>query len=181
MHIKLRKITSDDLKTIIDWRMSPNVTKYMYTDPKLNLEGQKVWLKNINSSKNQFYWIIECDNKPIGVVSITDIDYINSRCQWGHYIGDISYRGKGIFSCVECNIYDYVFYNLKLNKLVTEVFRFNKNAIDIHRRTGSNIEGILREHIFKNDKFYDVVVMGITKKMWETKKTSTKYQKIEIE
>lgn len=44
MSVTLRKVTEGDLEQIMRWRMDPEITRYMNTDPKLTLEGQKKWL-----------------------------------------------------------------------------------------------------------------------------------------
>ena len=49
---KARKIKEEDLEMIMNWRMSPEVTKYMTTDPKLTLDGQKKWLRKINENRD---------------------------------------------------------------------------------------------------------------------------------
>ena len=36
-----RKIQEKDLEKLMQWRMRPDITKYMNTDPKLTIEGQK--------------------------------------------------------------------------------------------------------------------------------------------
>ncbi len=41
MGLVLRKISENDLEMIMKWRMMPEVTKYMYTDPQLTIDGQK--------------------------------------------------------------------------------------------------------------------------------------------
>ena len=41
MSVTLRKIRESDLETIMNWRMDPEITRYMNTDPRLTLEGQK--------------------------------------------------------------------------------------------------------------------------------------------
>ena len=41
MSVTLRKVTEGDLEQIMRWRMDPEITRYMNTDPKLTLEGQK--------------------------------------------------------------------------------------------------------------------------------------------
>lgn len=181
MALKLIKIQKCDLQLIQQWRMKPEVTKYMYTDPTLTDEVQLMWFKSINKNNNTKYWIIELDNKKIGLINLCDIDYRNKRCLWAYYIGDTSFRGRGIARILECNIYDYVFYKMKLNKLCCEVFTFNKKVISIHGKFGSKIEGIFKEHIFKNDKFYDVVTMAILKSEWEEIKQKYEYERIYIE
>ncbi|OFS19729.1 MULTISPECIES: UDP-4-amino-4,6-dideoxy-N-acetyl-beta-L-altrosamine N-acetyltransferase [Clostridium] len=181
MSLRLRKIREDDLQKIIKWRMLPEVTKYMYTDPVLDLEKQKIWFNKIQNSSNDLYWIIEIDNTDIGIISISDIDRINKKCIWAYYIGDMSFRGRGIARALECNIYDYVFEVLKMNKLCLEVLEFNDKVISIHKKFGSEVEGILKQHICKNNKFYNVVVMGIIRDKWNAIKSNYEYEKIYIE
>ncbi|WP_454053772.1 UDP-4-amino-4,6-dideoxy-N-acetyl-beta-L-altrosamine N-acetyltransferase [Clostridium sp. Marseille-Q7071] len=181
MGLKLRKILKEDLMLIAIWRMSEEVTKYMYTDPILNYETQLKWLKNIEANPFARYWVISYDDKPIGVLSITSIDMINKRCSWAYYIGDTSLRGKGIGKILECNIYDYVFEVLNLNKLCCEVLEFNEKVIEIHKKYGSEVEGVLKEHIIKNGKPHNVVVMGITKDKWKAIKDLYSYETIEIQ
>ena len=88
--------------------------------------------------------------------------------------------GKGIARHLECNIYDFVFYTLKLNKLCCEVFSFNEKVISIHEKFGSIVEGKLIEHICKSGKFYDIVTMGITRNRWNDIKSNYVYDKINI-
>ena len=95
MDIKLRKITENDLEDIMVWRMKPSVTKYMNTDPKLTIEGQKKWFEKISSDPTCRYWVIDVDGVGIGVLGLIDIDHDNKRVSWVWYIGEESYRGQG--------------------------------------------------------------------------------------
>jgi hypothetical protein len=153
----------------------------MYTDPILTLEEQKIWLAKIEKNDKELYWIIEIDNTSIGILSINHIDNVNRRCSWAYYIGNTSFRGRGIATILECNVYDYVFNTLKLNKLCCEVFEFNRKVIEIHKKFGTEIEGILKQHICKNNTFYNIVCMGITIDTWNRIKHNYKYEKIYIE
>ncbi|SHI21571.1 UDP-4-amino-4,6-dideoxy-N-acetyl-beta-L-altrosamine N-acetyltransferase [Clostridium intestinale] len=180
MSLALRKIKEEDLLKIMEWRMNPEVTKYMYTDPVLNLEKQKEWFDKISKDKASRYWIIEMDGTSIGLLSISNIDNKNKKCYWAYYIADTSFRGRGIATLLECNIYDYVFNKLNLNKLCCEVFEFNDKVVSIHKKFGSEVEGILKEHIIKGNEKYNVVLMGITKDKWKLIKNKYNYEKIEI-
>lgn len=181
MAIELRKISKEDLKKISEWRMMPVVSKYMYTDPIITLDDQLKWYEKISNDKSSLYWKIVIDGDAIGVLSLNNIDYINSRCSWAYYIGNTSCRGRGIATTLECNIYDYVFNKLNLNKLCCEVFEFNDKVVSIHKKFGSEVEGILREHIIKNNEKYNVVVMGILKSKWDQIKKNYKYDDIFME
>jgi len=181
MTLKLKTINKEDLSQIMEWRMMPEVTKYMYTDPKLTIDSQLKWHEDISNSNEVKYWIIEFENKKIGVINLYRIDNWNKRCFWAYYIGDTSFRGKGIGRKLECNIYDYVFYNLNLNKLCCEVLEENDNVIKIHQKFGSKIEGNFRKHIFKNNRFFNVIRMAILKEEWDRIKSNYEYDKIEID
>lgn len=183
MDVKLRKIKEEDLSMIMEWRMSPEVTKYMYTDPYLTSETQRNWYKEIMSNHpKEKYWIIELDNRiDVGLLSVTNIDYVNKRASWAYYLGNIEARGKGLARILECNIYDYIFETLDLNKLCCEVLEFNEGVVKIHKKYGAMIEGKFIEHIFKNGIYYNVICMATFKKDWEIKKKEIKYEKLLIE
>ena len=179
--LKLRKMKEEDIYKVMEWRMFPEVTKYMYTDVQLTRESQKAWYERISKSTEYLYWIIEFDGIDIGVINLCDIDQSNKRCFWGYYIADTSFRGKGIARNLECNIYDYVFFKLGMNKLCGEVFEDNKMVIQIHQKFGSKIEGTFIAHIYKNGEYRNIVRIAILKEDWQAIKDGYEYDKIEIE
>ncbi len=182
MEIKLRNIREDDLEKIMYWRMKPNVTKYMYTDPVLTLEGQKKWFKSISEDPTCHYWVIDVDGVGIGVLGIIDIDYDNKRCSWIWYIGEDDYRGKGIAKKIQLNLYDHVVYTLGLNRLYSQILTMNTHEIaNVHEPMGYIVEGVLKQHAYKNGEFLDVTMMGITKDHWEDIKDGFDYPIITFE
>jgi len=173
----------DDMELVMHWRMSPEVSKYMFTDPKLTISSQLEWYKKISASSFDKYWIVELlqEEIPVGVISLNKIDYVNLHCSWAYYIGDLRARGKGLATILECNINDYVFDTLKLNKIWGEAFKFNEKVISIHQKFGNKIEGVFKDHIFKNGQFYDVVRYAIRKEEWLQIRSNFNYVRIDIE
>lgn len=182
MDIRLRKVHEEDLEKIMNWRMKPSVTKYMYTDPKLTLEDQKEWFKKISADESCRYWIIEVDGVPIGLLGLIAIEPKHQRCSWVWYIGEDGYRGKGIAKKIQLNLYDYVFYTMGFNRLYSDILSFNTHEItNVHEAVGYVVEGVLKQHVLKNGQYLDVVMMGITKDRWEEIKGDFDYPKIEFE
>lgn len=181
--VNLRKVLGSDLEMIMNWRMMPEVTMYMYTDPKLTIEMQQNWYSKIMKNQDkERYWIIQLDSGlDVGLISITNIDSINKKASWAYYLGNIEARGKGLARILECNICDYVFKNLDLNKLWCEVFEFNETVIQIHKKFGATVEGVLKDQIFKNGEYYNVVRMATFKKNWLMLKEQLDYEKLTIE
>jgi len=167
VNLRFRKIQRDDLEKIMHWRMLPEVTIYMYTDPQLTLEDQKRWYEIIKNYQTKKYWIINVDEDDVGLVGLYNIDKINRRCEWGYYLGSESVRGKGIARSVELSLHHYVFEVLNLNKLCSEVFAWNDFVIFIHQKYGSSIEGKRLRHIYKNGEFHDIVEMAILRENWK--------------
>ena len=164
--MKFNKLKESHLEQVRMWRMKSEITKFMYTDPIITKESQINWFKSINGDDNNKNWVVSIDNVNVAFVNLK-IDKINKRGFWAYYIGELDYMGKGIGKQIELNILSYVFDILNLNKLTCEVFEFNDKVVKIHQKYGSKIEGILSEHIFKNEIFYNVVVMGILKNDYE--------------
>lgn len=176
----LRPIKENELEMIMNWRMQPDITKYMYTDPILTIDMQKEWFESLKSRDDIIPFMIEVDGVPAGILSITDIDRVNRRCTWGYYVAVKEKRSLPLAMALEWNLYDYVFDTLDLNKLEGEIFSFNKSVLRIHQMCGSTVEGILKEHICKNGIFYDVTVTGILKSEWAVIKEKFNYEKIEF-
>jgi len=181
MQIFFRKLKEKYLEELMNWRMKPEITKNMYTEPELNLNKQYRWFEMIKQDKNKKYWVIEINEIPIGAIYLYDIDYKNNNCSWGYYIGRDDFKGRGLAKKLEYNIYNYVFEKLKLNKLWCEVLSFNDIVVKIHEKYGSKVEGVLRQQIKKDGKYYDVVRMAILKEEWDKIKNDVEYERATIE
>ncbi|WP_276661908.1 UDP-4-amino-4,6-dideoxy-N-acetyl-beta-L-altrosamine N-acetyltransferase [Syntrophomonas wolfei] len=179
--LRLIKMTTAHLEKAMRWRMLPEVTRYSFTDPQLTMHEQSAWFEKISVDSTSIYWVINYEANDIGVLDICDIDRHNLRCGWGYYIGETAYRGRGIARNLECNIYDFVFEQLHMNKLWCEVLANNQKVVEIHKKYGSEVEGVLKEHIIKQGKVLDVVKMGITRNKWMHIRDKVNYERIDIE
>lgn len=183
MSCRLRELTRDDLEMVMRWRMLPEITRHMYSDPVLTMEKQLAWFERVSDSPQTKVWIIELlpDRVPVGVVSLGEIDLAHKHCNWAYYIGDPAAMGKGLAKPIECNVYDHVFETLGLNKLWCEVLSSNSRVVSLHERFGSKVEGVLRQHILKNGEYLDVVRMAILKTEWLEFRKTLNYSKISID
>ena len=164
--IKLRKIDENDIELVRQWRNSKHVSAFMFTDSTITEKQQQLWFKKINLENSSIYWIIEYKGKKLGLASLTSIDKILSSCYWAFYLGDLSFRGVGIGAKIEYNILQYVFNELKLNKLRCEVFVNNEKVIKMHEKFGFRREAFYREHCLKNNQKFDVVGLAILSSEW---------------
>lgn len=174
-----RQIRKDDLEMIMNWRMMPEITKYMNTDPKLTMEGQIKWFQKISESETDFFWILEVDGVPSGVVSL--VEYNGHQIHTGVYIAVKEKRSLKLTMYLQWNLYRYGFEQMGVHKVCEEVFSVNKPVNRILDMCGSKREGELRDHVLKQGEYYDVVVRGILREEWDELKKTLKYDRIDFE
>ncbi|MEE4205818.1 MAG: UDP-4-amino-4,6-dideoxy-N-acetyl-beta-L-altrosamine N-acetyltransferase, partial [Erythrobacter sp.] len=70
----MRNLHEDDLELVRHWRMSPEITRFMYTDPDISPEDQRAWHRKIAASPRDRVWIIELleGAVPVGLLSLSD-------------------------------------------------------------------------------------------------------------
>ena len=181
MIVKFIKLNEEFLEIVRKWRNTPEISKHMYTDHYITKKEHKNWFNKMRNDPTKKYWIINLNNKNVGLVSLFDIDRHNKRCYWAYYLADPSSRGIGLGRLIELNVYTYVFEKLGLNKLCCEVLAQNQLVVKIHQKYGSKIEGIFRMHIYKNKIFNDIVCMGILKEEWEDIRENFTFNIIDFE
>jgi hypothetical protein len=166
-NLKFIDVQEEHLEMIREWRNSPEVSKYMYSDNFISAEDQKRWFERIKRDKNSKYWVINFENQDIGLVYLNNINKHLNSCEWGFYLGPADVKGKGIGQKLMSYICKYVFEELKLNKLMAQVFKFNERSLYLHEKLGFRREAYYREHCFKNEKYEDVIGLAILKKEYE--------------
>ena len=168
--ITLRDVQSGDKDKLHEWRNLPDVRRYMYTDHVIPQAEHDAWFARMLTDDRCKYWIIVCDGEDVGVVNLVNIDCAHSRCYWAFYLVSPNIRGKGVGSWVEFATLRHVFEDLKLEKLCCEVLGFNQAVVEMHKSFGFVQEGVLREHIHKDDGAHDVVCLSMLRAEWEAKK-----------
>lgn len=178
MAITLRRIEESDLEMIMNWRMDPDITRYMNTNPKLTMEVQKKWLRHIEADDTTQAWIIEQDGMPAGLIQLTDIDWENKSSSWGYYVGEKQMRSLHLAVSLEMSLYDYVFDVLGFKELQGEVFSLNDAVIRLHLACGSHITEERKREVEKDGVYYDVTHLCITSNEWNRIREGKKYEKI---
>jgi UDP-4-amino-4,6-dideoxy-N-acetyl-beta-L-altrosamine N-acetyltransferase len=166
----LRPVEPGDQDRILDWRNSPDVRRYMYTDHIISPAEHARWFAGLEGDPSRRYWIIETGGQPVGLANLYDIDRLHQRCAWAYYLADPSVRGLGLGSFVEYWVLEYVFEGLRLAKLWCEVLASNEAVWRLHETFGFTIEARFRGHIAKDGERQDVFGLGILAADWRAKR-----------
>jgi [ribosomal protein S5]-alanine N-acetyltransferase len=120
------------------------------------------WFDNIAKDDANIVMAIETRKKEyIGNVGLHKINYRHRKAEMGIIIGEKSYWGKGIATEAEIIISEYGFRHLNLRKIYAGIVAENIGSIKAAKKAGFKEEGILREHLFIDGRYRDIVQLAI--------------------
>lgn len=129
------------------------------------LENEEKWYSSLSGTSDTYSFAIETleDEKYIGGCGVNKIDWKNSVVVVGIYIGDKNYWNKGYGTDAMNLLVQFIFEQMNINKIKLIVFGFNDRAIKCYEKCGFVREGVLRQELFRDGKYYDEYIMSILK------------------
>jgi len=136
------------------------------------LESIYTHADNKNKSRNSIWLgiIFKEDNKHVGNIDISEIDWINRIGTYNIIIGDKNYQGKGIGYEASQLILSHAFNRLNLNRIQLGVDERNKSAIGLYQKLGFKEEGRFENGIIAFGEKFDIIRMRILQKEYMTDK-----------
>ena len=158
--VRIRPITAEDTANIVKWRNNPNVkNKFLYR-ALFTEEGHKNWLKTMINTGKAAQFIISADGEDIGSVYLRDIDQVSRKAEFGIFIGEDDYLGKGIGLKATQLILDWGFKSLKLHKIFLRVLATNQRAVNSYQKSGFIQEGYFKDEEYIDGVFEDIIFMA---------------------
>jgi diamine N-acetyltransferase len=159
MELKLLPLKREYLEFVREVRNDPEVNKYLFTNVNISREEQARWYRRqVRDKRNRVF--IALADEAIGYCQVKNIDRVNRSCELGFCIIP-RHQGKGYGMALVKQLISYAKSKLKMHRLYLEIFADNEKAIKLYENCGFSKEGILRDKIFKDGKFRDVMVMSI--------------------
>lgn len=148
----------------LSWLKDEEVNRYLLKPEKtITMDQARYYCKELMQSNNNYFLaiIVNDINKHIGNVRLGPVDYEGRICRFSIMIGDKNYHGKGIASEIVALCIEYAFETLKMHKFCVDVIEDNKAAIRTYEKNNMVTEGILKDHVYMNNTYYDLRLMGI--------------------
>lgn len=159
----------DFLKFMLDWVNDDEVTSYMITGryPATRENLEKTFDEDVSEGNAVFAIYAKEPELIIGTAGLYRFDSQSRHAEFRILIGDKKRWGEGIGSGV-CNyLVKYGFERLNFNKIWLGANEENKGAIKSYERAGFKHEGRLRQELYRNGKYYDILRMSILRKEYE--------------
>jgi RimJ/RimL family protein N-acetyltransferase len=105
--------------------------------------------------------------KMIGNTSFADINWTDRNAEIGIFIGAKEYWSKGYGRDVMKLMLRHGFNTLNLHRIYLRVFEPNLRGIKAYQYAGFVEEGRLRQAVYRNGRYYDVLVMSVLRHEWQ--------------
>ena len=101
------------------------------------------------------------DSTPIGAVAFLDHDLVHRKAELRKMIGDPEHRRKGFATKASALWIRYGVQTLGLKKIYVNTLNTNIGNIKLNEELGFKVEGILRNEVFIDGAYRDVLRMGL--------------------
>lgn len=163
--IALREYRSEDLSAIRAWVNDTETTKFLsgaYRRPQ-SWEQTEEWLqRRLNGDAGGEAFVI-ADKSTLNYMGQCDlfmIDNVARKAELAIILVKDA-RGKGYAREAIRLICDYAFNQLNLNRVWLRVAEQNQSAMRAYARAGFTREGVLRQDMFIDGRYEDVLIMGL--------------------
>jgi len=166
MEIIPKKFSIEDIPERVNWINDPKISNHMYFELPATVEKTLLWYNgNIGNKKRVDFSFFDSNGEILAMGGYTNIDNIHKNAEFYVMVNPTKHR-KGIGKNVSKWLYNYAFSILKLNKIFLFTNDDNIAASKIYLDLGFVLEGVLREHKWKNGRFIDRKVYGLLRSEW---------------
>lgn len=179
-NVNLRPIEKEDVPLITRWVNDPDVRHLVNHWLPSNKEEEAKWVDNLEKKKDtDIVLLIElADGRPIGLMGLHRINWRDRVATTGALIGEKDCWGRKLGSEAKMLLLHHAFRTMNLRKICSSVIAFNERSRRYSLRCGYKEEGVQKEHIFRDGKYWDMILLAVFQEdfdpIWE------RYQKGEF-
>lgn len=166
-HIRLRPPEEEDLTQFVEWLSNPEMRNYL-TIRYISQALEKEWFKQLipdtaGGAPGRLHFVIETreELQPIGVISLEGINWRDRTAEVGITVGDTDFWGRGYGTDAMRTLLDVGFHWFNLHRIFLRVIADNERAVRSYEKCGFHHEGRLRQAVFINGGYKDMLIMGM--------------------
>ncbi len=159
----LRPVEPEDFAFLHRWFNDDAVTQYLFygQTPKNLEETKKMFEEQVLAGDLLFVVAHRETGDPIGLTGLHEIHASSRSASFRIFIGEEEYRGKGFGTEITELMTYYGFDRLNLHRISLGYTAANEAAGRVYEKAGYVQEGVLRDSIYRNSRYYDSISMAI--------------------
>jgi RimJ/RimL family protein N-acetyltransferase len=173
--IRLEPFTQDDFAQLIEWinteELLTNWAGSLFSFP-LTQSSMEWYIEKTNDLKKSDAFIYKVVDQNSGItVGHISLGGISRKNRSGRIsrvlIGSGDHKGKGYCKDMVRAILKIGFDELKLHRISLGVYDFNSPALKCYQSSGFSVDGIMRDILLYQDKWWSLIEMSILEEEWE--------------
>ena len=164
IYVGLRAPEEKDLEEWYQWFNDPEIAMYTCHGvfPNTLDKEREFWLSKQNNPNTLLLLAFrKKDDKLLGVVSLQNIDWVYRKAEWAQIMGAKESRDVNTTLETTYLIIKHGFESLNLNRIYGGSHEKLASWLELLKRIGFKEEGRLRQDMFTNGRYYDVIRIGI--------------------
>lgn len=162
--VELRYARVTDLDAYFAFLQDVEMLRLTGSQGDFTRESTEVWLQKIsqaNEDRIDLIIVKKDSGELIGEVVLNEIDPVNRSANIRIGIKGTEHRGKGYGTEALMHMLRYGFEVLRLHRIHLGVYSFNPRAIHVYEKIGFHREGVLRDELFMDGGFHDLILMSM--------------------
>jgi len=169
--VAFRVIEREDLDILRKLHNDPDTNLNLYNIDFVDEEDQMEWWKSLHKNKKDRRFVLcyaEKSNEVFGRLRIMNINTIHNNCEVGIDVLP-EYRRQGLATKSYRMVLGFLFDHFNMNMVYLRVADFNKDAVKVYEQAGFTNTGLLPQYFYRHGKYWDYIIMSITKQEFFTK------------
>lgn len=168
--VNLRAPEMSDLERNHSWVNDREVTRFLVLRYPIALAAEEEWLRGVAgkmmSYEAPFFAIETKDGQHIGNTNLFNVQPENRCAELGIMIGEKSCWSRGYGTDALRTLLSFGFEEMNLHRIALNVYAFNERGIACYRKVGFIEEGRMRERIYTEGAYHDLIWMSVLRREW---------------
>jgi diamine N-acetyltransferase len=171
--IRLRAPEREDIPLFTAWLNDPEVREGILMHLPISRAEEEGWFERMlarPADEHPFtIEILRPDGawQAVGTCEIHNLEWRCSSGEIGIMVGDKTCWNQGIGTQVMRMLLRHGFYTLNLHRIYLFVFATNQRAVHVYEKIGFVQEGRLRDDMYRDGRYVDVLVMSVLRDEWK--------------
>lgn len=152
--LELIKFSEHNLDKTYQWMQDEKLKSLFMLEKNISKLDHQVWYENLKEDESQVIYAINYEDVHVGNLGFKNIDLKNKKAEIWIYLGDYSYRGKGIAKKALLELEKIA--PSEINKIYANIANYNSPSLNTFIALDYKIEGLLIEEMVYKEKFVNV-------------------------
>ena len=163
--VVLAALRESDRQLLREWINDRELVRFSVPYRPIHEPAHNDWFNAVTHDRNRVIFAIrtKSQGKLLGTVQLTDFHAVHRHAQMLIQIGDPQDHGRGLGTEALRLLLDFAWKDCNLHRVWAQVFARNQRALVCYRKVGFVEEGRLRDGVFIDGQWDDLIVMGVIK------------------